>query len=307
MTEDEQYLAELRQMLIDEPDMSEQKRKSLEYQISLILKRIGQEVPPPEDEWWKQAPIETIGGIIAPVIGVPPPKEWEGIKKEQLTSEARIELLEKMLGELMANQGGMKSRATDRLFISVSEERARVEAALRYGLNEEVFNLEELKKGDIGVIAKISEFTGLPQDKVAMYLRQTLAAGASALTMVVSGGNFPLGAAAYFATQGLLPKLASSGSAGGTKELFKGYTAEGQIDGKPVSMLDVNLPMGLPHDIFGDFRFTCYDRLTGKWLPSDDIVPIQYWSNEDYRYVCLDRVTSKVYHCNNLKPARIYV
>jgi len=220
--------------------------------------------------------------------------------------QQQIDVLQKMVSALLENTGGVKGRQTDRLMISVESERAKVEAALRMGLNLGELDLDEVKHGAVNVIKWLAEATGQPESKVEGYLRMTLASGASALTMVLSGGNFPLGAAAYFATQALLPKATTS-SAGQTKQLFKGYQAEGTIDGQPVTALDVSLPMGLPHDIFGQYRFVVYDRLSDRWVPADEIEPLNYWSGENYRYVCLDRVTSKIYHSDKIKAVRLYV
>jgi len=229
----------------------------------------------------------------------------EGGYQSRIALQEQVANLEKLVGELLkANGGGVKR--IERLFINVETERAKVEAAMRMGLNAGEFGVDDVQKGRTPVISWLAEKTGVEEAKVSQYLNQTLAAGASALTMVLSGGNFPLGAAAYFGTQALLPKAGSS-SANGTKALFTGYEAEGSIDGQALEAYRVQLPYGLPHDIFGAYRFVCYDHLTGKWFPSDEITPLQYWSAENYRYTVLDRVTSKVYHCDYVKPVRLYV
>jgi len=222
--------------------------------------------------------------------------------------QKKVLALEKTIGVLLRQNGGGYAK-TQRLFINVETEQAKTEAALRIGLNEGELNIDDVKNQSTGVISWISNYTGIPQERVSTYLNQTLAAGASALTMILAPGNFPLAASAYFATQALLPRIGKDATApDGTKKVsFNGYSAEGSIDGKPLTALGVTLPMGLPNEIFGDYRFTCYDKLTNKWYPSDEIEPIQYWGGEDYRYVCLDRVSSKIYHANKIKAVRLYV
>jgi len=219
--------------------------------------------------------------------------------------EDQVEALTQIVGQLLA-VNKVDGRVAPRLTIKTESARAQVEAALRIGLNSGEIDMEDVKKESVGVIKWLAASTGQSEQQVATMLRMTLAAGASALTMVLSGGNFPLGAAVYYGMQGTIPKLTTS-SDGGKKELFKGYQAEGQIDGQPMTALDINLPLGLPHDIFGDYRFVVYDRLTGRWMPADEIEPISYWGPENYRYICLDRVTSKIYHADKIRAVRLYV
>jgi len=221
----------------------------------------------------------------------------------------QVEDLQKMLSAMLAQPGGGVKRY-ERLTINSEDERSRVEAALRFGLNNGDFDLDQVKKESVTLITGLSQMTGLPESKVASYLRSTVASGASALTMALSGGNFPLGAAVYFGTQALMPNLIDrqKDEAGNPKKIeFKGYSAEGSIEGHPLVSTEIKLPYGLPHDIFGPYRFTCYDHLTGKWMPSDEIEPIQYWSNDPYRYTCLDRINSKIYHADKIKAVRLYV
>lgn len=124
--------------------------------------------------------------------------------------------------------------------------------------------------------------------------------GASTIIMLLTG-NFPMAAMGYFASTRL--------TAGAAKQLFNGtMTGAATIDGVPLTVAGIAIPQGLPNDIFDDFRFTCFDRLTGKWWPTDEIQPLAYQGADDqYRWVVLDRVSQKIYHANWIKKPNIYV
>lgn len=138
----------------------------------------------------------------------------------------------------------------------------------------------------------------LSRERMIQLLGSIAGAGFSAILMAL-GASFPLAAMSYFATRG----LAMPG-----KEYFRGVVAgEATVDGQPVLPLDVELPQGLPHDIFDQWRFCCYDRLSGTWWPTDYVQVLPYDSNEPYRWVCLDRVTQKIYHANWIKKPQIMI
>jgi len=259
--------------------------------------------PPVTDLWG--TPVDEDGNAVDDNPLYPP--EGGTVIDDGTSNDAqnRIKNLEKIVSDLLRASGG-GYRAPQQLTMQVSNERSRLEAALRYGLNEGELDIEDVKKESPTVIGWLADVLGMEDSKAQYLLRSTLSAGASALTMVLTGGNFPLGAAAYFGTQALLP-IATENKDPAVKKQFKGYSAVGAIDGNQLTAIDMQLPMGLPHDIFGDYRFVVYDHLTGKWFPSDEIEPVNYWSNEQYRYTCLDRVTSKVYHSNKIKAVRLYI
>jgi hypothetical protein len=218
--------------------------------------------------------------------------------------------LQNTVNQLMATGGGY--RPPQRLFMAHKDAGAMVQETLRSGLNEGEFDTNSVMEGSQKVLEWIISRTGLSPAEVRGYLSQILGAGASALTMIVSGGNFPLGAMAYFggqaATKILLGEKSSNPNTP-TKKLFEGYQGVGYIDGQEIQSLDLALPSGLPNDIFGGYRYICCDKLAypPKWIPSDQISVINYWSDEPYRYVCLDRVTSKIYHANSIYQPKIYI
>jgi len=229
-------------------------------------------------------------------------------RTSNLSIQERLDQLETIITAMSGRGGG--TRATERLTIKTSTDQSAVEAALRIGLNSGELDIQEVNNITGNVVRWLSARTGIDESRVEQSLRMTLAAGASALTMVVTGGNFPLGAAAYFAAQGLLPKATTSSNQSSNKDakkLFMGINAEGTIDGMPLSAIDVSLPMGLPHDIFDPYRYICYDRLSRRWFPADEVEPLNYWGQDEFRYIVLDRVTSKVFHCDKVRPVRVYV
>lgn len=225
--------------------------------------------------------------------------------------QAQIKNLEAALQGMMGDRTGAGYPAkSERLVLHHNKPESMVEAALRRGLNQGYYDVSALKRMDEGVIGWLVEQTGLLPSEVKNLLGGILGAGASALTMVLSGGNFPLGAMAYFAGQGAT-KIALNRSSDNPlpsqKALFEGISGEGSIDGAYINSLDVTLPAGLPHEIFGGYRFVCYDKIQKAWLPSDTIYPIQYWSDEPYRYLCLDRVKQRVYHADSILKPKIYI
>jgi len=149
-------------------------------------------------------------------------------------------------------------------------------------------------------LAQIAQGTGVSQEKIQQIASKILATGVSGILLAVTK-NFPLAAMGYFALDNMFSK---SG-----KAEFNGWmSGEATIDGFPLMPFGVEIPEGLPNEIFADYRFICYDHLTGKWFPSDEIQPLNYSGNGGYRWMCLDRVEGKVYRCNYIKkPLRIFV
>lgn len=148
----------------------------------------------------------------------------------------------------------------------------------------------------------IADTTGIPVTRVKQIGAKLLGAGMSALVMAATGGNFPLGAMAYFAIDRAM-------SPSGLRDVFNGTKTDvpGVVDGLTLSTLGVEIPDGLPNEIFGDFRFICFDRLSGKFWPSDEVQPLGYQGGNEYRWLCLDRVTQRVYQANLIKRPRIYL
>jgi len=228
---------------------------------------------------------------------------------EQL--KAQVANLNAVIQGMMGDRSGAGFPAkSERLVLNHQKAESMVEAALRRGLNQGYYDVEDLKRPDDGVVAWITEQTGLEVCEVKNFLDGLLGAGASALTMMLSGGNFPLGAMAYFAGQGATQvalNRTSDNPSPSQKALFQGIGGEAQLDGYDVTSLDVSLPAGLPHEIFGGYRFVCYDRIQKAWMPSDTVYPVQYWSDEPYRYLCLDRVKQRVLHADSIIKPKIYI
>lgn len=146
----------------------------------------------------------------------------------------------------------------------------------------------------------IAQATGMNVTDVKNITQKVISTGLSGLLMAITG-NFPVAAMGYFAADRL---FSSSG-----KAEFNGWLAgEASFDGVPIAPFGIEIPNGLPNEIFADFRFINYDRLSGRWFPSDEVQPLTYDSNENFRWFTLDRVDGKVYHCNWIKkPPRIFV
>jgi len=143
---------------------------------------------------------------------------------------------------------------------------------------------------------------GFKMPDIDYTVKMMLAAGASAAVFAITK-SFPLGAAAYFGVQSLLQPS-------GVRELFAGFEGgEGSTwDGHTIDGPSMDLPEGIPNQIFAEYRFVCYDRLTQRWFPSDEIRPLAWDSSEDtWRWFCLDRQTGKVYHANKIRKARIWL
>lgn len=155
------------------------------------------------------------------------------------------------------------------------------------------------KLEDAGVTAELARKLGLDTSTVKALGRAVAGTAASALVMGVTG-NFPLAAMAYFGVNTLL------GSSG--KQQFDGVMlGQAAVDGVAIPELNMVLPSGLPNEIFSDYRFICYDRVSLKWYPSDDVMPLNYDGGNDYRWVCLDRVTGRVFKANTIKRPRIFL
>lgn len=154
--------------------------------------------------------------------------------------------------------------------------------------------------GDATVTGVLSEITGMPASDINRLGASIAGAGASAL-MFGATGNFPLSAMAYFGVNSLTNNLTGKSS-------FNGMTlGEAKVDGISIPQLKMTLPTGLPNAIFSDYRYICYDRVSLKWYPSDEISPLNYDGGNDYRWLCLDRVTGQTFKCNIVKRPRIFL
>jgi hypothetical protein len=88
---------------------------------------------------------------------------------------------------------------------------------------------------------------------------------------------------------------------------FQGWmTGTPMVDGQAVLPIGMPIPDGLPNEIFNDFRFICYDRLSQRWWPTDELKPLPY-QGDQYRWLALDRVDGKLYHANWIKKPQIFV
>lgn len=153
--------------------------------------------------------------------------------------------------------------------------------------------------GDSNVTAIISAITGLDHQLVARLGSALAGASASAVTMSAFN-NFPLAAMAYFGVNTLMDN--------NRQKRFEGVELGGaQVDGISIPQLKLTLPAGLPNSIFKDYRYICYDRVSLKWYPSDEVQPLNYDGGNDYRWLCLDRVTGDIYKSNTIKRPRIFL
>jgi len=139
---------------------------------------------------------------------------------------------------------------------------------------------------------------GINVGAVQQVFSKVLSTGISGILMALTG-NFPLAAMGYFASDRML------GADTGVR--FQGWlSGAATVDGQPLLPMGMAIPEGLPNEIFNDFRFICFDRLSQRWWPSDEVRPLAYQGNE-YRWVCLDRVDGKMYHANWIKKPVVYV
>lgn len=144
---------------------------------------------------------------------------------------------------------------------------------------------------------RLIQQTGIPEDRLKPVLNAVLGAGASAAIMATTK-NFPLAAMGYFATNTIM-----DGDNGRT--VFNGITMkDASVGGVPLMVDALTLPDGLPNDIFSDYQYICYDRLTGKVWPSDE-VKVSASSGGAFRWLVTDRLDGKIYHCYMIKAPRI--
>jgi len=154
-----------------------------------------------------------------------------------------------------------------------------------------------------GLVDGIAQSTGWQPSHVANVLGKIVATGASGLTFAATG-NFPVAAMAYFTTDKLLNPQST-----GQKDPFTGMLTPGvmSVDGVPMMQLGIEVPEGLPNEVFSDYQFVCYDHISGKWYPSDEVRPLPYQSNEPHRWTCLNRLDGRIYHANQIKTPRIFL
>lgn len=152
---------------------------------------------------------------------------------------------------------------------------------------------------DPGFMSKVANALGVPETSVKSAITKLGAAGASGLLMGLTG-NFPVAAMGYFALDRMLDPSAG-------KQMFKGALMNDQsLNGIALEKVGIDIPPALPHDIFADYRYICYDRLTNKWWPSDEVKVLSYSSNT-FRWLCLDRLDGKMYQANVIMRPRIYL
>lgn len=151
----------------------------------------------------------------------------------------------------------------------------------------------------IDFLNQLAKGVGLTDEQTSKIGKKILSTGASAATFAATG-NFPIAAMAYFAIDRAFDSAVQ-------RAVFNGSEIEeANLDGMPLLKYGLEIPSGLPNDVFDDYRFVCFDRVTGKFWPSDEVQPLSYQGN-DFRWLCLDRISAKVYQCNMIKRPRIYL
>lgn len=129
-------------------------------------------------------------------------------------------------------------------------------------------------------------------------MNKLIACGVSALLMGVTG-NFPVAAMGYFAADGLLDGQSQ-------KLMYNGTLVDNfSVGGYSLKPIGLQIP-GLPNEIFFEYRYCCFDQLSGKIYPSDEIRPLNYQGGT-FRWVCIDRMDGSMYHANFIKKPRIYL
>jgi len=149
-----------------------------------------------------------------------------------------------------------------------------------------------------GDLQRLASQTGVAPEILDRVLGAVAGAGVSAAIMGATG-NFPLGAMGYFATNTILND--------DSKALFNGVSLKAATyDGVPVIAPTVSIPRELPNDIFANYQYICYDRVTGKVWPSDEVKVIPNVGNP-FRWFVQDRLDGQYYHCYAIKAPRIYL
>lgn len=173
--------------------------------------------------------------------------------------------------------------------------------ALRYQRGALGMSLDQFREqlNNPSFMESIANSLGIDVGLVQNVSQKVLSTGISGLLMALTG-NFPLAAMGYFASDRVMDK---------PQMPFQGWMAGAAVaDGQLVLPIGMPIPEGLPNEIFNDWRFICYDRLSQKWWPTDEIQPLSYQgSANEYRWLCMDRVDGKMYHANWIRKPRIYI
>lgn len=176
----------------------------------------------------------------------------------------------------------------------------QVISALRYYRGLGGWTLQETidRLQEPGFVVQVAEIMRLDPAIIKGIFEKILATGISGILMALTG-NFPLAAMGYFATDRAL------GTDTGVR--FQGWLAgNASADGQPLLPIGMPVPEGLPNEIFNDFRFICFDRLSQRWWPSDEVRPLSY-QGDSYRWLAMDRVDGKMYHANWIKKPVVYI
>lgn len=129
-------------------------------------------------------------------------------------------------------------------------------------------------------------------------ISKLVACGVSAVLMGATG-NFPVAAMGYFAADGLLEPSTQ-------KLMYNGTLVDSfMIGGHALKPIGLEIP-GLPNEIFFEHRYVCFDQISGKIYPSDEIRPLNYQGGT-FRWVCIDRLDGSMFHANYIKKPRIYL
>lgn len=168
-------------------------------------------------------------------------------------------------------------------------------------VNEDLAALDAAREANLltpAMMDAVAKDLSLDRETVANVVRKVISTGTSAALFGLTG-NFPVAAMGYFAMDRiLLPE---------GKKLYDGsMVREAQWNGVPLRPVAVKIPDGLPNEIFYGYRFICYDRVSGKVYPSDQIQVLNYEGGA-WRWFCLDRLDGNTYHANLIKKPRIYL